>query len=86
MTVSQPHEDEIFRDPTPALTCAILSAPDLPSGCRNGHDLTIGYRDVARAALDQLAAMRAEETRLRDRLDRAHDEIRRLRQLCQRAA
>lgn len=86
MTVSQPHESEIFRAPDRAHPFDILSADDAATACQIGFERATGYREVLQAAIDQLAAMTAEAHRLRDRLDRAYDEIRRLRQVSRSAA
>lgn len=79
--VTPPSVDEIawgWASPTPSLLDP-LTARDLATGLAHVREQAAGYRDLALAALAQVAGMTATMRRLETALSEARDEIHRLR-------
>jgi hypothetical protein len=79
--VSAPHINDItwtWSTPRPSPLDPLI-APDLATGLAHAREQAAGYRELALAALAQIAGMTATMRRLEIGLTEAHDEIRRLR-------
>lgn len=80
--ITPPHVDEIawgWASPTPSLLDS-LTAPDLATGLAHAREQAAGYRELALAAIAQVAGMTATMRRMETALTEARDEIRRLRE------